>query len=494
MSALSERKALYPRRVALLLIIPSLALYLFFSIWPIAYSTGIAFTDANELNIAPDPFKVADLENAKKCAIAVGSSGDLRDLALNSLRQTYIYLDSVKESLVELRDSLSAFEQLNPQELIELKNGISSSLAYLRTAPRGIVEAFNCTSIGYPTKEYIIDPALEGNISQAVGFIGERISGKLEEMAFRIIVGGAVSEAEVNALALDVDHALTMVKGIEESIEYAALDFDEFISRTVEKFDAELDRLQMKFIGLSNFNELLHDPRFINSIAKTVLFTIASVPLKVLLGVLLAMLYSSPMIYGRRIWRTMLLIPWAIPILLAGSSWKIMFLPGRGPLSIMTGLDYNNYEWHAFLIYNLFEAWLAYPFVMTVTMGALAGVSKDLIEASYIDGAGAWFRLKKVVFPQIAGPVIFASILTTGASLQAFMVPLLINGGGPTQTISIPWVGSRVGNVNEMMVLFGYNRAYRDKNYGYAAAAYIIVILILMVYIVLWLKFAKSRR
>ncbi|MEM2579535.1 MAG: sugar ABC transporter permease, partial [Desulfurococcaceae archaeon] len=210
--------------------------------------------------------------------------------------------------------------------------------------------------------------------------------------------------------------------------------------------------------------------------------------------VLLAILYSSPMIYGRRIWRTMLLIPWAIPILLAGSSWKIMFLPGRGPLSIMTGLDYNNYEWHAFLIYNLFEAWLAYPFVMTVTMGALAGVSKDLIEASYIDGAGAWFRLRKVLFPQIAGPVIFASILTTGASLQAFMVPLLINGGGPTQTISIPWVGSRVGNVNEMMVLFGYNRAYRDKNYGYAAAAYIIVILILMAYIVLWLKFTKSRR
>lgn len=494
MSALSERRALYPRRVALLLIAPSLALYLFFSIWPIAYSTGIAFTDANELNIAPDPSKVADLDNARKCALIVGSREDLRSLALSSLRQVYTYLDSVEESLVELRNSLSTFEQLNPQELIELKDKISSSLAHLRTAPRSVVEAFNCTSIGYPTKEYIIDPALEGNISQAVGFIGERISGKLEEMAFRMIIGGTISYAEVNALTLDVDQALTIVKGIEGSIEYAALDFDEFIGRTIEKFNAELDRLQIKFVGLRNFNELLHDPRFINSIVKTILFTVTSVPLKVLLGVLLAILYSSPTIYGRRIWRTMLLIPWAIPILLAGSSWKIMFLPGRGPLSTATGFDYNNYEWHAFLIYNFFEAWLAYPFIMAVTMGALAGVSKDLIEASYVDGAGAWFRLRKVVFPQIAGPVIFAAILTTGASLQALMVPLLINGGGPTQTISIPWVGSRVGNVNEMMVLFGYNRAYRDKDYGYAAAAYIIVILILMIYIVLWLKFAKSRR
>ncbi len=491
---MSERRALYPRRVALLLIAPSLALYLFFSIWPIAYSMGIAFTDANELNIAPDPSKVTDLENAKKCALIVGSREDLRSLALDSLRQLHAYLDSVEESLIELRNSLSAFGQLNPQELIELKNNMSSSLAYLRTAPRGIIKAFNCTSIGYPTKEYIIDPALEGNISQVVGFVGERISGKLEEMAFRIIVGETISGAEVDALVLDVDQALAMVKGIRESVEYAALSFDEFISRIIGKFDAELNRLQMKFVGLRNFNELLRDPRFINSIAKTITFTVTSVPLKVLLGVLLAMLYSSPTIYGRRIWRTMLLIPWAIPILLAGSSWKIMFLPGRGPLSVITGFDYNNYEWHSFLIYNLFEAWLAYPFVMTVTMGALAGVSKDLIEASYIDGAGAWFRLRKVVFPQIAGPVIFAAILTTGASLQAFMVPLLINGGGPTQTISIPWVGSRVGNVNEMMVLFGYNRAYRDKDYGYAAAAYIIVILILMIYIALWLKFAKSRR
>jgi len=47
-------------------------------------------------------------------------------------------------------------------------------------------------------------------------------------------------------------------------------------------------------------------------------------------------------------------------------------------------------EWHAFIIYNLFEAWLAYPFIMTVTQGALRGVPKDVIEAAYIDGASVF--------------------------------------------------------------------------------------------------------
>jgi len=81
--------------------------------------------------------------------------------------------------------------------------------------------------------------------------------------------------------------------------------------------------------------------------------------------------------------------------------------------------------------------WLAYPFIMTVTMGAIASIPRELIEAAYIDGASAWLRFRKVMLPQVIRPILFATILTTGSSLQAFMIPLLINSGGPEGMIRI---------------------------------------------------------
>jgi arabinogalactan oligomer/maltooligosaccharide transport system permease protein len=233
---------------------------------------------------------------------------------------------------------------------------------------------------------------------------------------------------------------------------------------------------------------------------KTLLFVVTSVPLKVTVGVLLAFFFSTPLIWGRKIWRALLLVPWALPILLSGMTWRIMFTPNKGPLAILfTGLTGHVFsifanEWDAFLVYNLFEMWLAYPFIMTVTMGAIAGIPKEILEASYIDGAGVWLRFRKIMFPQVRGPVLFATILTTGASLQAFMVPLLINGGGPTGEISIPGLTPRTGNLNEMMVLFGYDRARFDQLYGYASAVYIVLTVFLIIYIIAWMKVTRMGR
>ena len=98
-----------------------------------------------------------------------------------------------------------------------------------------------------------------------------------------------------------------------------------------------------------------------------------------------------------------------------------MFEPGaflQQTFSYLTGhkfLILNN-EWDAFILYNIVEMWLAYPFIMTVTMGAIAGIPKEIIEATYIDGASVWLRFRKVLLPQVMRPVLFATVLTTGAS------------------------------------------------------------------------------
>ena len=74
------------------------------------------------------------------------------------------------------------------------------------------------------------------------------------------------------------------------------------------------------------------------------------------------------------------------------------------------------------------------------------------------------------------------------------MIPLLINSGVPEGMIRILGLDPRMGDKNEFMVLFGYNRAYIDKEYGYVAVAYFILVMFLAIYILLWLRIIRMGK
>jgi arabinogalactan oligomer/maltooligosaccharide transport system permease protein len=282
-----------------------------------------------------------------------------------------------------------------------------------------------------------------------------------------------------------------ILKTIEEN-------YDSFIETVLSDVSSEISRLSIHFVGLQNFATLFTDSRFPYSIFKTILFVLTSVPLKVIFGIIIAFLFSSPLIYGRKIMRAMLLIPWALPVLLSVTTWRMLFAPD-GPLALILSqmLNYKfsiyTHEWDAFFVYNIVEMWLAYPFIMTITMGAIASVPKEFIEASYMDGISVFSRFRKIMLPLTIKPILFATILTSGASLQAFMVPLLINDGGPTTMIKLPGFTSTLGNANELMILYGYNRAWLDQQYGLSTATFLVVVAILFIYALIWFYFIYRR-
>ncbi len=470
----TRAEVLYPRRVAYSLVVASIALYLFFSVWPILFSIGIAFTNANDVNIAPNPQLVGSINNAIACAEALRDNASYVERAVGAVKRVDELLTSINQSLANIYNmvlngtSPSSLEyQLAVSDLYNKANMLPSILSDFE-------KAFNCTALGYPTDKTIISSAVESNLTRLM-----ELSSYLPTLQ------------DPNRILNLTSMGLSIVSASEAYFKSIETDYKGYFNSVIKSLEADKYGVEMHFAGLSNFQKLFTDPRFVYSLYKTLLFVATSVPLKVSVGVLLAFLYSTPLVYGRRVWRGLLLTPWALPILLSGMMWKYIFYPS-GPLGAAFHLDINNNEWHAFLVYNLFEAWLAYPFIMTVTMGALSGVSKDLIEASYIDGASLFFRVRHVVLPLVSRPLVLATILTTGASLQAFMVPLLINGGGPTKTIAVPYLGSATGNANEVLLLFGYDRVTIDKQYGYAAATYVVVVLIILAYVALW--FYYSRR
>lgn len=243
----------------------------------------------------------------------------------------------------------------------------------------------------------------------------------------------------------------------------------------------------LRVVGLENFKWALRDAKFRSAFMWTWVFVVTSVTLKVLVGIFLSILYNNKYVKGKMLYRSLLIIPWALPLLFSVMVWRFMFDPVVGPVNILLksfGVanppDWmTNITW-GFVSLNIIEVWLAYPFMMTVITSALQSVPDTLIEAAIVDGASYWQRLTKVVIPIVSKPIAFATILTSAASFQYFLVPFIYNG-----------------NLFEdrFLLLYGYRKAFGSAvpEYGKAAAVLLIATIVLAVYMFVNMKVTKLQ-
>jgi arabinogalactan oligomer/maltooligosaccharide transport system permease protein len=242
----------------------------------------------------------------------------------------------------------------------------------------------------------------------------------------------------------------------------------------------------MHFVGLDNFKWILGDDKFRSAFMWTWLFVFTSVTLKVLVGTALSLLYNSKYVKGKMIYRSLLVIPWALPLLFSVTVWKFMFDPVFGPINIILksiGVsnlpNWTNNAFWGFIALNIIEVWLAYPFMMTVITSALQSVPDTLVEAAIIDGANYWQRIRHVVLPVVGKPIAFATILTSAASFQYFMVPYIYNA---------PLFEDK------FLLLYGFRKAFgASPHYGRAAAVMVIATLVLAVYMYVNVKISKLQ-
>jgi arabinogalactan oligomer/maltooligosaccharide transport system permease protein len=245
-----------------------------------------------------------------------------------------------------------------------------------------------------------------------------------------------------------------------------------------------------QFIGLKNFEKLLIsvDTRFYYVLGRTFLFVATSVPLKVLFGLALAIIFNLQMIKGRSVLRSLLILPWTLPAVLSILTWRGLLYYDFGAINgILQAIGLPRVNWlndttNAFVAYNIVEVWLAYPFMMTVILAALQSVPLELYDSAKVDGASAWQRLRYITLPLIWRPLLFGIVLTSGASFQAFMVPYLLNSGGPA-------------NQNELIMVWGYKQAFQNPgvygSMGLAAAFFVLVSLIILAFSYAGLKLGK---
>jgi multiple sugar transport system permease protein len=244
-----------------------------------------------------------------------------------------------------------------------------------------------------------------------------------------------------------------------------------------------------RFVGLSNFAQVLRNPVFIETLENTFLFTFASQLLGLILGKFgaLLLLRSFP---GRRIVRALIILPWAVPIALASVAWEWMFdslysvinwtLIAAGIIERSSAPNWLGNPHLAMLCVIVVNAWRFFPFAIVIFLAGITAVPQDIIDAATVDGAGFWRRNYQIIIPMtlpiVAVGLIFGIVFTF---TDLSVVYLLTNGGPVNATSVLGFQGFQVGIVSG------------DVAHGAAISLFMLPVLLLVV--VGMLRFIRRR-
>jgi arabinogalactan oligomer/maltooligosaccharide transport system permease protein len=237
------------------------------------------------------------------------------------------------------------------------------------------------------------------------------------------------------------------------------------------------------FVGAANFVNILlcrEGPAlaplsFYFTLLVTALWTVANVTLHVVLGVALALLLRDPLLRLRGVYRVLLIVPWAVPNYITALIWKGLFHRQFGAVNgllVALGLEpvsWFSRFWTAFSANLVTNVWLGFPFMMVVTLGALARIPKELEEAAALDGATRAQRLRHLILPLLRPALLPSVLLSTVWTFNMFNIVFLVSGGEPD-------------GATEILVSQAYRWAFtRGHRYGYAAAYAVLIFAVLAI-------------
>ena len=192
------------------------------------------------------------------------------------------------------------------------------------------------------------------------------------------------------------------------------------------------------WIGIDNFLYIAGDKKFRAALGATFYFSIVSVAIEVVLGVLAALLLNQDF-KGRTLVRALMILPWALPTIVNAMMWRLIYNPDFGALNALltqTGLlaDYRSWLGDPKTAMNaviLADVWKNYPLIALITLGALQTVPKDIYEAAALDGAGVLRRFWYVTLPGILGALSVALVLRSIEAFKVFDIIFVMTHGGP---------------------------------------------------------------
>src|SRR4029453_2529510 len=238
-----------------------------------------------------------------------------------------------------------------------------------------------------------------------------------------------------------------------------------------------------KWVGLANYKDVWHDADFRHAVWGTIKFTLITVAFEFVLGLIIALVVNSSL-KGRGAMRAVMVVPWAIPTVVAAQMWRWMLDDTFGVVSDLGKKTHvvsrsNPPSWlteHPRASVAAVDIWKTTPFVALLLLAGLQVIPRDLYEAAAVDGANKLHQFGRITLPLLLPAILVTLIFRTLDALRVFDVFYVFFGNRPdTQSMAIYHQSTIVG----------------DGHVGYGAAISVAIFLIIAIFVVIYVTLSR---
>lgn len=239
-------------------------------------------------------------------------------------------------------------------------------------------------------------------------------------------------------------------------------------------------------IGIGNFKRLLTNPQvtgpFIRVFVWTIQWALLSVTTTFTVGLFLAILLNDPYLHLRKFYRSILILPYAIPAFISALIWRGLFNTELGVINqilkatVGSGVPWLQDPMWAKVALVILNLWLGFPYMMIICLGALQSINNEMYEAAVVDGASTWQQFYHITMPLLMVSVAPLLVASFSFNFNNFSVIYLLTRGRP------PIVNAQTpAGHTDILISYTYRLAFesgRGVDYGLASAVTLIIFLI----------------
>ncbi len=262
------------------------------------------------------------------------------------------------------------------------------------------------------------------------------------------------------------------------------------------------------WVGVENYADLFSDKDFYETVGRTFYWMFLSVALKLLIGLIGATLLNAA-VPGKGLFRILVMPPWVIPVAIGVIGWKWLYngyfglisgvlqqiglglqsiglagwmeAHGMGGVLTALGIDGDRVallasKTSAFYSAIVTDVWVGVPMVTLFLLAAMQGVSRDLYEAAWVDGAGRWYRFRRITIPQIMPVIVSMALLSAIWTFNSFEIIWILTEGGPR-------------GATRTLIIDTYDTAISSNKFGEGAARAVVIVFLLAVFSLAYLFF-----
>jgi len=237
---------------------------------------------------------------------------------------------------------------------------------------------------------------------------------------------------------------------------------------------------QFDYVGFQNYKDILFGEFFeifLPVFVWTFVYAACATGFSYVVGLILALLLNNPDMKESKIYRGILIIPWALPAAIAILAWQGLYNDSFGQINMLLAkIGIDKIPWltdplMAKIAIIITTIWLGYGFMMSTCLGALQAIPKELYESAEMDGAGRWKKFRFVTFPGLMSSTLPLLISSFAFNFNNFGAAFLITNGGPPGE-------SQFAGHTDILVSSAYNMTLTLNRYDLASALSLIIFLV----------------